>query len=93
MQLVLCVQHDPEGTLGTEWEEIEPNVHEDPSPTKEDIDTPKEDDNGCDKSELPRVLRDHNPNSENKQKEKWLVSEVGNNVPRNAWLIRKRPMT
>jgi hypothetical protein len=61
VQLVSYVQHDPEDTTGMEWEEIELDVYEDQCPTKEDIDTPKDDDNSNNKSKVPSVLRSHNP--------------------------------
>uniref|UniRef100_A0A0D9Y994 Uncharacterized protein n=1 Tax=Oryza glumipatula TaxID=40148 RepID=A0A0D9Y994_9ORYZ len=60
VQLVSYVQHDPEDTTGMEWEEIELDVYEDQSPTKEDIDAPKDDDNSNNKSKVPSVLRSHN---------------------------------
>lgn len=60
VQLVSYVQHDPEDTTGMEWEKIELDVYEDQCPTKEDIDTPKDDDNSNNKSKVPSVLRSHN---------------------------------
>uniref|UniRef100_A0A0E0C2L9 Uncharacterized protein n=1 Tax=Oryza meridionalis TaxID=40149 RepID=A0A0E0C2L9_9ORYZ len=60
VQLVSYVQHDPKDTTGMEWEEIELDAYEDQSPTKEDIDAPKDDDNSNNKSKVPSVLRSHN---------------------------------
>uniref|UniRef100_A0A0E0MKZ7 Uncharacterized protein n=1 Tax=Oryza punctata TaxID=4537 RepID=A0A0E0MKZ7_ORYPU len=45
---------------------------EDPSPTKEEVYAPKDDDNGNDKSKVCIVQRSHNSKSENKQNKKWM---------------------
>lgn len=57
-----------------EWVEIEPDVYEDPSPAKDNVDAPSVDDYVIDKSEVPKLVKSHNSKSKDNQKVKWMVT-------------------